>query len=135
MRVDLKTSFNINASFGKCKTAKRRILEKIEGSFCDDYKKLIGYANALLESNIGSDVSLKVLLAEEKRQFLRMYICFDALNEGFKSGLRPFIVLDGTFLKGKAKGQLLCAVGQDSMNHIYPIAWAIVEKECKASWL
>ncbi|KAM3218460.1 hypothetical protein P3L10_022990 [Capsicum annuum] len=133
IRVDLKIAFNINASFRKCKRAKRMIWEKMEGSFCDDYKKLVGYTNSLLESKVGSDVSLKVLLIEEKRQLLRMYICFDALK--FKAGLRPFIGLDGTFLKGKAKGQLLCVLGQDSINYIYPIAWAIVHKECKATWL
>ncbi|KAG5591721.1 hypothetical protein H5410_042235 [Solanum commersonii] len=42
MRVDLKTAFNINAHFEKCKRAKRTILEDMEGSFCDDYKKLVG---------------------------------------------------------------------------------------------
>ncbi|KAH0633855.1 hypothetical protein KY284_036641 [Solanum tuberosum] len=95
MRVDLKTTFNINAHFEKCKRAKRMFLEDMEGSFCDDYKKLVGYANALKESNPGTDV----------------------------------------VLKGKAKCQLLGTIGQDSMNHFYPIAWAIVDKECKASWL
>lgn len=53
---------------------------------------------------------------------------------GFKEGLKPFIGLDGTFLKGKAKGQLLVAVGQDNMNHFYPLAWAIVDKEIKRTW-
>lgn len=47
MRVDLKSAFNINAHFENCKRAKRMILEKMEGSFCDDYKKLVGYKNAL----------------------------------------------------------------------------------------
>ncbi|XP_019261603.1 PREDICTED: uncharacterized protein LOC109239484 [Nicotiana attenuata] len=53
---------------------------------------------------------------------------------GIKSGLMPFIGLDGTFLKGKVKGQLLVAVGQDSANHFYPLAWAIVDKETKVTW-
>jgi len=138
MRVDMKTAFNINAHFEKCKRAKRMILEDMEGSFCDDYKKIVGYANALKKSNPGTDVVLKVsrnALEDGKRKFSRMYICFDALKSGFKNGLRPFIGLDGTFLKGKAKGQLLSAIGQDSMNHFYPIAWAIVDRECKASWV
>lgn len=63
-----------------------------------------------------------------------MYICFNALKMGFKAGLRPFIGLDGTFLKGKAKGQLLVVVGQDSMNHFYHIAWTVVDKETKRTW-
>ncbi|KAG5581321.1 hypothetical protein H5410_051948, partial [Solanum commersonii] len=65
----------------------------------------------------------KQALSNGKRKFLRMYICFKAMKLGFKSGLRPLIGLDGTFLKGKTKGQVLCAVGQDSNNSSYPLAW------------
>ncbi|XP_070043117.1 uncharacterized protein [Nicotiana tomentosiformis] len=53
---------------------------------------------------------------------------------GFKNGLRPFIGLDGTFLKGKAKRQLLIVVALDSMNHLYPIARVVVDKETKVTW-
>ncbi|XP_070019652.1 uncharacterized protein [Nicotiana sylvestris] len=133
MRADLKNSFQLNASKSKVKREKRMILEKLEGSFTDDYNKLEAYANALRDSNPGSDVVInlyKESLLQHKRKFLRMYICFHALNMGYKEGLRPFIGLDGTFLKGKAKGQLL-VVGQDNMNHFYPLAWAVVDRETK----
>ncbi|WOL07550.1 hypothetical protein Cni_G16294 [Canna indica] len=42
--------------------------------------------------------------------------------------------MDGTFLKGKARGQLLVAIGQDSMRQFYLIAWAVVDKETKSTW-
>ncbi|KAK6773492.1 hypothetical protein RDI58_028730 [Solanum bulbocastanum] len=29
-----------------------------------------------------------------------MYVCFQALKNGWRASLRPFIGLDGTFLKG-----------------------------------
>ncbi|XP_049391435.1 uncharacterized protein LOC125855773 [Solanum stenotomum] len=67
-------------------------------------------------------------------EFRRMYICFKAMKLGFKSGLRPLIWLDGTFLKGKTKGLVLCAVGQDSINSFYPLTWAVVDKETKRTW-
>ncbi|XP_019248779.1 PREDICTED: uncharacterized protein LOC109228049 [Nicotiana attenuata] len=137
MRTDLKEAFELNASKGKCKRAKRMVLEILEGSFTDGYKKLEAYANELRDSNPGSDVVInlsKEALAKGKRKFLRMYIFFKAMKMGFKEGLRPFIGLDGTFLKGKAKGQLLVAVGQDNMNHFYPLSWAIVDKETKRTW-
>ncbi|XP_019233286.1 PREDICTED: uncharacterized protein LOC109213902 [Nicotiana attenuata] len=137
MRASLKAAYNVNVSESKCKRANKMILEKLEGSFTDEYNKLVAYANELKLSNPGSDVIInlsKDALEEGKRRFLRMYICFQAMKSRFKSGLRPFIGLDGTFLKGKAKGQLLVAVGQDSANHFYPLAWAIVEKETKLTW-
>lgn len=45
MRADLKQLFNVNVSYEKCKRVKRLILEKLEDSFTDDYKKLEAYAN------------------------------------------------------------------------------------------
>nr|XP_009758264.1 PREDICTED: uncharacterized protein LOC104210973 [Nicotiana sylvestris] len=137
MRADIKNVFNTNVSYGKCKRAKREILEKLEGSFIDGYNKLEAYANELRESNPGSDVIInlsKDALAPSVRRFLRMYICFHTLKMGFKEGLRPFIGLDGTFLKGKAKGQLLIVVGLDYNNQTYHLAWAIVDKETKRTW-
>ncbi|CAI9300170.1 unnamed protein product [Lactuca saligna] len=34
----------------------------------------------------------------------------------------------------KNGGQLLAAIGRDANNHIYPVAWAVVEVENKESW-
>nr|XP_016503785.1 PREDICTED: uncharacterized protein LOC107821841 [Nicotiana tabacum] len=137
MRADLRVAFEFNASHGKCKRAKTLILNKLHGSFKDEYNKLEGYVNELKISNPGSDIIINLLkdaLLEGKRKFLRMYICFHAMKMGFKEGMRPFIGPDGAFLKGIAKGQLLVAVGVDSMNHFYPIAWAIGDKKTKRTW-
>ncbi|KAK7305535.1 hypothetical protein VNO77_43441 [Canavalia gladiata] len=67
-------------------------------------------------------------------QFRRIYICFDGYKKGFKEGCRPLIGLDGAFLKGYYGGILLSAVGQDSNNHIWVIAYAVVDVENKENW-
>lgn len=51
-----------------------------------------------------------------------------------KPGCRPIIGLDGCHLKGPFGGQLLSAVGTDSNDGMYPIAWAVVETEDTSSW-
>ncbi|XP_019242557.1 PREDICTED: uncharacterized protein LOC109222689, partial [Nicotiana attenuata] len=138
MRVDLEDQFNLNVSYSKMKRVKRLVLEKLEGSFIDDYNRLEVYAQELRDSNPGSDVVINIskdALAEGKRRFLRMYICFQALKTGWKAGLRPLIGLDGTFLKGKCKGILLVAMAQDSVKYFYPsLAWAVVDKETGRTW-
>ncbi|KAK8623432.1 hypothetical protein V6N13_118317 [Hibiscus sabdariffa] len=53
---------------------------------------------------------------------------------GWKSGCRPFIGIDGCFLKSVSKGVLLVAIGRDGNNQMFPVAWAIVEREGKESW-
>ncbi|KAL4346616.1 hypothetical protein GQ457_17G004420 [Hibiscus cannabinus] len=48
------------------------------------------------------------------------------LKENFKEGCRPIIGLDGCFLKGLIKGQLLTAVARDGNDQMFPIAWAVI---------
>ena len=49
-------------------------------------------------------------------------------------GCRKVIRIDGCFLKGICKGELLSAVRRDGNNNIYPIAWAVVNVENKNTW-
>jgi hypothetical protein len=67
-------------------------------------------------------------------RFLRLYMCLAACKDGFRAACRPIIGLDGCFLKGHYKGQLLTGVGRDPNDNIYPIATAVVESECRDSW-
>jgi len=43
--------------------------------------------------------------------------------------------VDGTFLTGKYKGQILTAIGVDVENRVVPIAFAFIESENTDSWL
>lgn len=42
--------------------------------------------------------------------------------------------LDGCFFKGATIGELLCAIGRDVNKQMYPIVWAVVEKDNNDSW-
>ncbi|XP_042496943.1 uncharacterized protein LOC122075840 [Macadamia integrifolia] len=63
------------------------------------------------------------------------FICFEACKVGFVNGCRPFIGLDGCHLKGKYGDILLSAISVDGNNRLLPLAFAVVESECKDSWL
>lgn len=72
MRGELKISYDLNVSKTIVKRAKRFALEKFEGSFFEDYKKLEAYGRT---SNPGSDVVINIsndALEQGKRKFLRM---------------------------------------------------------------
>ncbi|KAL6141587.1 hypothetical protein ACLB2K_059875 [Fragaria x ananassa] len=49
-------------------------------------------------------------------------------------GCRPLIGLDGCQIKGHHPGQLLTAIGIDANNGIFPIAYAMVERESEETW-
>ncbi|GKD25624.1 putative integrase, partial [Tanacetum coccineum] len=44
------------------------------------------------------------------------------------------IGLDGCFLKGTCRGELLTAMGRDGNNQMFPIAWAVVNVENTDNW-
>ncbi|XP_062026503.1 uncharacterized protein LOC133742835 [Rosa rugosa] len=108
--------------------AKRKAKRMNEGHYIDQYNNLAAYMKELLRSNPGSTVEIKTCMDGDIRRFQRMYICFAACKNGWKNGYRPIIGLDGCHIKGHHPGQLLAAVGIDSNNGMFPIAYAIAEK-------
>ena len=66
--------------------------------------------------------------------FKRIFTSFGAMITGFTRGYRPFIGVDGCFLKGPYKGVLLTAMGLDANNGYFPLAYGVVEKENKDNW-
>nr|KAJ0184472.1 hypothetical protein LSAT_V11C900490150 [Lactuca sativa] len=67
----------------------------------------------------------KIVVGDYKKQ---------GMNKGFKACLRDFLGLDGAHMKGPYPGQILTAVGLDSNNGIYPLAYVIVKIENCESW-
>lgn len=76
---------------------------------------------------------MAVYRVENDMCFLRCYVAFVGALEGFKKGCRPFIGLDGTFLKSQFKGQLFTTVAFDGNNQLFSLAMAYVEKKKRKS--
>jgi hypothetical protein len=73
------------------------------------------------------------LVPDIPAKFQRLYLSLATMKSGFLAGCRPIIGLDGCFLKGPHKGQLLAAISKDSNNQMYPLAFAVVEAEMNES--
>lgn len=127
----VKEDFEVNVSLSQCYRARGIALKKAYASIDELYSPLWDYANELKRTNIGSTIEIKVIRKSpgEKSRFLRMYIGFDSLKKGWLAGCRKIIGMDGCFLKGICKGELLCAIGRDANNQMFPLAWAVVEVE------
>ncbi|KAL5184297.1 hypothetical protein HKD37_17G048025 [Glycine soja] len=103
-----KQEFGVHIEVTKMWRAMKEAKQLEEGNERKQYAKIFDYAHELLRSNPGSI--------------------------GFVAGCRPFIGLDGCFLKSAFGGNLLSAVGLDGNNHIYVIAYAVVDIENKDNW-
>ncbi|KAJ9538305.1 LOW QUALITY PROTEIN: hypothetical protein OSB04_031038 [Centaurea solstitialis] len=118
-----------------CSMARSWALNEYEKSLEEHYGLLRSYGYELLRSNPGSTVKLDITVnPDEKTYFDRFYVCLNGLKEGWKRGCRRVIALDGCFLKGVCGGELLTAIGRDGNNHIFPVAWAVVNVENKDNW-
>lgn len=132
----MKEEYGIHLDDTKIYRALKMARKAVEGSEKEQYAKLWDYAQELRRSNPGTTVAMDTIpITGSDPQFQRIYICLAACKRGFKAGCRPLIGLDGCFRKGYFGGQLLSAVGQDANNHIFVIAYAIVDVENKDNWL
>ncbi|XP_048235198.1 uncharacterized protein LOC107261254 [Ricinus communis] len=125
----VKEDSGIEVSRLKAWRARNAALTFNNGDETEQLSSLHDYKLELLRSNPGSTI----VFGLNEGVFNSMYVCFAALREGFKF-CRPFISLDGCWLKGVFGGQFLTAVGLDANDCIYPIAWCVVQKENKENW-
>jgi hypothetical protein len=126
----VKRDLNIDVPVDRCYRAKKEALRLIFGSHSSQYRLTRRYALAILSTNPGSSA----YVCRDGAFFQRMYICLEACKKGFKSGCRPMLCLDVCHLKGEYGGQLLCAIGIDGNDDMFPIAYAVAEAECRESW-
>ncbi|GJS94129.1 multidrug resistance-associated protein 5 [Tanacetum coccineum] len=127
--------YKCKVNLNQCTNAKKYALTEYEKSIDEHYSMLRSYGKAILDSNPWSTVKLGVTVnLDGKTYFDRFYVCFVGLVDGWKAGRRKIIALDGCFLKSPNQGEILTAIGRDGNNHIYPVAWAVVNVDNKDNW-
>ncbi|CAI9297331.1 unnamed protein product [Lactuca saligna] len=114
MAATVLRDFNLKVSFGQCRNAKKFAMDEIEGSLVAHYEKLRSYGLELLRTNPGSTVKLDVdIMPDSAVHFSKMYICLKAVKDGWIEGCSRVIGVDGCFLKGLCRGEVLSVVDID----------------------
>ncbi|KAK8973468.1 hypothetical protein V6N11_064709 [Hibiscus sabdariffa] len=129
---ELKVELNKNM----CQRARVWANQKIRGKLEDEFNKLFDYVYTLREADPNGTFDLFVQRPTPSANpiFRRLYVCFGGLKEGFNKHCRPILSLDGCYLKGDFKGEILATVGRDENNQIFPVTWAVVEVENRETW-
>ncbi|XP_047263831.1 uncharacterized protein LOC107858381 [Capsicum annuum] len=137
-REEVSRELGVDVSLCQARKAKKKVISLIDGNFNDRFSMLWNYINEIVRSNLGISIYMKLTPNEtlnKPSRFQRLYICFAACKDDFRVGCRKIVGVDGCWLKDSMYGaQLHAAVGLDGNNNIFPIDYAIVEKECKDTW-
>ncbi|GJY92976.1 heat stress transcription factor B-4-like protein [Tanacetum coccineum] len=134
----LQRELDVQIFMSKAFRAKAKAEREIRGDHVLQYSMLIDYLVELQSTNPNTTIKIAVERNTDPslptRVFQRIYVCLGALKLDFRACKRNLLGLDGAFMKGPFPGQVLVAVGLDSNNEIYPLAYALVEAETKSSW-
>ncbi|MCI01969.1 hypothetical protein A2U01_0022999, partial [Trifolium medium] len=131
----------LNATFqfkkvGREMRAKKIATRLLDGDADNQYAMLWRYADELRRVSKGNTIKINVERPDPSLlpRFGSFYFCFEGSKKGFIHGCRPFIGVDGCYLKTKYGGQLLIVVGKDPNDQYFPLAFRVIETETKDSW-
>ncbi|XP_021991596.1 uncharacterized protein LOC110888374 [Helianthus annuus] len=105
----IQKKFQVEVTVMQMFRARSQATKRVQGDYNVQYTMLRDYCEELLRANPGTTIKIEI------------------------AG-RNLLGLDGCLMKGPYPGQVLTAVGIDANNGIYPVAYALVESESKASW-
>ena len=133
---DIKTNYSVEIPAWRALRARQLAKKAVEGDAIKQYSLLWSYSAELKKAGLGNRCKLEIERHGPSLQprFKRCYMCLDGCKNAIKNACRPFIGLDGCHLKNKYGGILLVAIGRDPNDQYLPIAFAVVESECKDSW-
>ncbi|XP_020249169.1 protein MAIN-LIKE 1-like [Asparagus officinalis] len=133
IRLLVHKATNLDVSYHKCWNARRKAMIKIFGDWDKSYEILPHYLEALKRENPGTvyEVSSDPVDGGERR-FTGVFWAFGPCIEGFRH-CRPLLSIDGTHLYGKYKGVLLVATGVDADGGLFPLAFAVDERNSKST--
>ncbi|GMP95784.1 hypothetical protein CsSME_00044698 [Camellia sinensis var. sinensis] len=107
---DLKKEYGLNVSYHTAWLGVEKARGEVYGDYHVSFDQLRWYADAVMHYNPGSYVNLD--FEQSIGRFKQFFISFKACIDGFNH-ICPVLFLDGTFLKGRFKGNLLAATGKD----------------------
>nr|CAI44652.1 OSJNBa0096F01.20 [Oryza sativa Japonica Group] len=132
----IENKFKYTISYAKAWRTKQKIIEMRYGTFEASYDNLPRLLATIAQRNNNMYYDLHTFTSVDdrtksvlQRAFFSLGACINAFVH-----CRPVLCIDGTFMTGKYRGQILTAIGCDGNNQVLPMAFAFVESENTESW-
>ncbi|KAF6167771.1 hypothetical protein GIB67_027549 [Kingdonia uniflora] len=104
----------------------------MRGCFEHAYQLLTNYFAEVRLVDPDLVFNIQTTSCKDKR-FTRCFWCFGPPKKTNKL-LKPVVVIDKTFLKGKYHKTLLATIAIDPNNHIFLLAFSVIDSETIESW-
>ncbi|KAL5846135.1 hypothetical protein ACOSQ3_009659 [Xanthoceras sorbifolium] len=128
----LRDKFKVNVDIQRLYKAKRKALDGLGKEHSECFRHFSKFAYMVGQCNPG--LAAYIRTQQPEPTFQRFFLCFEAKKKGFLEGCRPFIGVDGCYLKEPYQGVLLSAIALDANSGLYPLAFCICEGETLQSW-
>ncbi|XP_047257490.1 uncharacterized protein LOC124889577 [Capsicum annuum] len=119
-------------SYWKCWLGYVIAKEMVRGTVEHGYSFLPIFSYMIDALNVGT--TYFIMVNKVDCRFMYYFLLLGPCIKGF-AYMRKVNAVNDTHLYGKYEGVLLSSVAQDTENHIYPIAFCIVDKENDVSWM
>ncbi|XP_066162566.1 uncharacterized protein [Oryza sativa Japonica Group] len=132
----IEDKFKYTITYAKAWRAKQKVLEMRYGTFEASYDNLQRLLATIAQRNSNTYYDMHTFpstVDPNKSVLQRAFFSLGACMKAFVH-CRPVLCIDGTFLTGKYRGQILTAIGVDGNNQVLPMAFAFVESENTKSW-
>ena len=134
-QADVQREYGVAVSYKMAWHGRRKAVEDVYGGWEENFQQLPRYLAAVVVANPGTIVEWKFVRGTEnlqKRTLKYVLWAFGPSVATFRE-CHPVLSVDGTHLRGAYKGKMLVAVTKTANNNIFPVAFALVDKESTAS--
>ncbi|KAF9602388.1 hypothetical protein IFM89_027464 [Coptis chinensis] len=132
IQKEIFCEFGVSISYWIAWSSRVLMLGKINGNYEVGYQVVPEMCRQIEKSNPSSLV--KWFVKDSNQTFIGVVIAFKGSLDGWVTGCRLVIGLDGCFLKGKYGGCCLTAIGLDAMNGLFHIGFYVCKGENKDTW-
>ena len=126
IKFDFKLKYGVDISYDKAWRAREHALNSVRGTAEESFSRLPLYF-AMLESKNPGTVTR--IATDDGQCFKYCFMALGASIRGFRSSIRPVVVVDGTTLKHRYRGYLYIASAVDGNGQIFPLAFGVGDGE------
>jgi hypothetical protein len=111
--VKVKGQVQSSGAYRRVYDGKELTRKELFGSWDSSFNNLYWFKAEVKRCSPGSFVVIDHHKILEQIRFNRLFFAMKPCIDGFLNGCRPYLAVDSTFLTGRFRGQLACAVAVD----------------------